>query len=62
LYVPPGVTLIGAGQEQTRIDGEGGKDAIVSPRAGRPESGALGNETSLSGLTIENSGGNGIGN
>ena len=62
LYVPAGVTLIGAGQDQTRIDGE----AVLSPSF-RPvqESQSLilmGDETSLSGFTIENSGGNGISN
>ena len=37
LYVPPGVTLAGAGQGVSIIDGEGATNLVLSSRASRAE-------------------------
>lgn len=61
LYVPPGVTLTGSGADESIIDGEGVLDLSFRPvRAGESLL-LLGDNTTLSGFTITNSGGHGVG-
>jgi hypothetical protein len=61
LRVPPGVTLVGAGRERCIVDGEGQFQPSHSPI--RPETSVLllADGASVSGLTITNGGGFGIG-
>ena len=61
LYVPPGVMLIGAGQGESIIDGEGAMELSFRPvRAGQSLV-LLDDRSTLSDLSITNSGGNGVG-
>jgi hypothetical protein len=61
LYVPPEVTLTGAGAEQSIIDGEGAMDLSFRPVQAGQSLVLLGHGSTLSNLTITQSGGNGIG-
>ncbi|MEE9147642.1 MAG: DUF1565 domain-containing protein [Candidatus Tectomicrobia bacterium] len=62
LYVPLGVTLLGSGQDQSIIDGEGAMELSFRPVRAGESLVLLGDGSSLSGFTLINSGGNGIGN
>ncbi len=62
LYVPPGVTLLGAGQDDTIIDGEGAMSLSFRPVREGESLVLLGDGSTLSGFILLNSGGNGIGN
>lgn len=62
LYVPPGVTLTGAGAGECILDGEGAMQTSFRPVSPEQSLILLGDETSLSGFTITGSAGNGIGN
>jgi len=62
LYVPPGVTLTGAGQGESIIDGERALDLSFRPVQEGQSLVLLGDGSTLTGLTIANSGGNGISN
>ncbi len=62
LYVPPGVSLLGAGQDACLIDGEGATIPSFRPVLEAQSLVLLGDHTTLSDLTIAQSGGNGIGN
>ena len=61
LYVPPGVTLTGAGQDACTIDGEGSMALSFRPVCPDQSLILLGHDSRLSHLTIANSGGNGVG-
>ena len=61
LYVPPGVTLIGAGQDGCIIDGEGAMDLSFRPVQAGQSLVLLGDGSAVSDLTITGSGGNGLG-
>jgi hypothetical protein len=62
LYVPPGVSLLGAGQATCIIDGEGATALSFRPVLEAQSLILLGDHSTLSDFTIANSGGNGIGN
>jgi Protein of unknown function (DUF1565) len=62
LYVPPGVTLAGMGQSTSSIDGEGAMDLSFRPVRAGESLVLLGDGSVLSGLTVLNSGGNGVSN
>ncbi|MCZ6875307.1 MAG: right-handed parallel beta-helix repeat-containing protein [bacterium] len=62
LYVPPGVTLLGSGQDDTIVDGEGAMGLSFRPVLEGNSLVLLGDGSTLSGFTLLNSGGNGIGN
>ncbi len=62
LYVPPGVSLLGTGQETCIIDGEGVTASSFRPVLEAQSLILLGDHTTLSDLMVINSGGNGIGN
>lgn len=62
LFVPPGVSLLGVGQEACLIDGEGATAPSFRPVLEGQSLVLLGDHSTLSDLTIANSGGNGIGN
>ncbi len=62
LFVPPGVSLLGAGQDTCHIDGEGATAPSFRPVLEGQSLILLGDHTTLSDFTIANSGGNGIGN
>ena len=62
LYVPPGVTLAGAGQGASIIDGEGATDLSFRPVQAGQSLILLGDGTTLRDLTVANSGGNGVSN
>jgi hypothetical protein len=61
LYVPPGVTLLGAGQEDSIIDGEGAMELSFRPVQAGQSLVLLGDGSAVSDLTIMGSGGNGLG-
>jgi hypothetical protein len=61
LYVPPGVTLTGSGAGESLLDGEGVLDLSFRPVQAGESLILLGDDTTLSGFTITNSGGNGVG-
>jgi hypothetical protein len=61
LYVPPGVTLLGAGQEDSIIDGEGAMGLSFRPVQAGQSLVLLGDGSAVSDLTIMGSGGNGLG-
>ena len=61
LYVPPGVTLRGVGQEDSIIDGEGAMDLSFRPVQAGQSLVLLGDGSAVSDLTIMSSGGNGLG-
>jgi hypothetical protein len=61
LYVPPGVTLLGAGQEASIIDGEGVMNLSFRPVQAGQSLVLLGDGSAVSDLTIMGSGGNGLG-
>jgi hypothetical protein len=60
-YVPPGVTLLGSGQETSIIDGEGAMDLSFRPVQAGQSLVLLGDGSTVSDLTIMGSGGNGLG-
>ncbi len=60
LYVPPGVTLMGAGQGESTIDGEGAMDLSFRPVCEGQSLVLLGNDSVLSGFSVINGGGNGV--
>lgn len=62
LYVPPGVSLCGSGADASIIDGEGAMALSFRPVREGQSLILLGDGTALSGFTLLNSGGNGIGN
>lgn len=62
LYVPPGVMLAGAGQGESIIDGEGAQDISFRPVQEGQSLVLLGDGSTLSGFSVINGGGNGIGN
>jgi Protein of unknown function (DUF1565) len=62
LYVPPGVTLAGAGQGESIIDGEGTQNISFRPVQEAQSLVLLGDGSALSGFSVINSGGNGIAN
>ena len=62
LYVPPGVTLAGAGQGESSIDGEGAMEISFRPVCEGQSLILLGNGSALSGCSVLNGGGNGIAN
>jgi hypothetical protein len=62
LYVPPGVTLAGMGQDDTIIDGEGAMDLSFRPVYEGQSLVLLGNASVLSGFAVVNGGGNGVSN
>ena len=62
LYVPPGVTLAGAGQGASSIDGEGTMEISFRPVREGQSLILLGNGSTLSGFSVLNGGGNGIAN
>ncbi len=62
LYVPPGVTLAGAGQGESIIDGEGATEISFRPVREGQSLILLGNGSTLSGFSVLNGGGNGIAN
>ncbi len=62
LYVPSGVSLLGAGQDACLIDGEGATAPSFRPVHEAQSLVLLGDHTTLSDFTIAHSGGNGIGN
>jgi hypothetical protein len=62
LYVPPGVTLLGSGQDDTVLDGEGAMGLSFRPVRAGESLVLLGDGSTISGFTLRNSGGNGIGN
>jgi hypothetical protein len=62
LYVPPGVTLAGAGQGVSIIDGEGATNLSFRPVQAGQSLILLGDGTTLRDLTVANSGGNGASN
>lgn len=62
LYVPPGVTLEGAGQGESLIDGEGATAISFRPVQEGQSLVLLGDGSTLTGFTIGNSGGNGVSN
>jgi hypothetical protein len=62
LYVPPGVTLAGMGRGECTIDGEGAMDISFRPVREGQSLVLLGDGSVLSGCTVANGGGNGIGN
>jgi parallel beta helix pectate lyase-like protein len=62
LYVPPGVTLAGIGQDDTIIDGEGAMDLSFRPLCEGQSLVLLGDASVLSGFAVVNGGGNGISN
>jgi hypothetical protein len=62
LYVPPGVTLAGAGQDESIIDGEGATEISFRPVREGQSLILLGNGGTLSGFSVRNGGGNGIAN
>lgn len=62
LFVPPGVSLLGTGQDQCTIDGEGATAPSFRPVLEGQSLVLLSDHSTLSDLTIANSGGNGIGN
>ncbi|ETX04280.1 right-handed parallel beta-helix repeat-containing protein [Candidatus Entotheonella palauensis] len=62
LYVPPGVSLLGTGQDTCVIDGEGATAPSFRPVLEAQSLILLGDHSTLSDFTITNSGGNGIGN
>jgi hypothetical protein len=62
LYVPPGVTLTGAGQGESIIDGEGAQDISFRPVQEGQSLVLLGDGSALSGFSVINGGGSGVGN
>jgi hypothetical protein len=62
LYVPPGVTLLGAGREVCTIDGEGALEVSFRPVLEGQSLLVLGDGSSVSGFTVTRSGGNGLSN
>jgi uncharacterized protein DUF1565 len=60
LYVPPGVTLAGMGQNESIIDGEGAMDISFRPVREGQSLVLLGDASSLSGFAVVNGGGNGV--
>jgi Right handed beta helix region len=61
LYVPPGVTLMGVGQGESIIDGEGALEVSFRPVQAGQSLVLLGDGSAVSGFTITGSGGNGLG-
>jgi hypothetical protein len=61
LYVPPGVTLLGTGQEASIIDGEGAMALSFRPVQAGQSLVLLGDGSAVSDFTIMGSGGNGLG-
>jgi Protein of unknown function (DUF1565) len=62
LYVPPGVSLAGAGQGASILDGEGAQDVSFRPVQEGQSLVLMGDGSSLSGFSVINGGGNGIAN
>lgn len=62
LYIPPGVTLAGAGQGESIIDGEGAMEISFRPVREGQSLVLLGDGSTLTGFTVSTSGGNGIAN
>ena len=62
LYVPPGVTLAGIGQNGSSIDGEGAMDISFRPVREGESLVLLGDGSVLSGFSVVNGGGNGVSN
>jgi hypothetical protein len=62
LYVPPSVTLLGAGAAESLIDGEGAMGLSFRPVREGQSLVLLGDQSMLSGFTLMNSGGNGVAN
>ena len=62
LYVPPGVTLMGAGQGESFIDGEGAMELSLRPVQEGQSLILLGHRSTLTGFTLAKGGGNGIAN
>jgi hypothetical protein len=62
LYVPPGVTLAGMGQNASSIDGEGAMDISFRPIREGESLVLLGDGSVLSGFSVVNGGGNGVSN
>jgi hypothetical protein len=60
LYVPPGVTLMGSGQGESTIDGEGAMDISFRPVCEGQSLVLLGDDSVLSGFSVLNGGGNGV--
>jgi hypothetical protein len=61
LYVPPGVTLKGVGQDESIIDGEGALELSFRPVQTGQSLVLLGDGSAVSDFTITGSGGNGLG-
>ncbi len=61
LYVPPGVALVGAGTGVTTLDGEGAQSVSWRPMREEQSLVLLGNNSTLCGFTVQNSGGHGVG-
>lgn len=62
LYVPPDVSLLGAGRDDTIIDGEDAMACSFRPVREGQSLLLLGDDSTLHGFTVLGSGGNGIGN
>jgi len=62
LYVPPFCQLIGSGSDTCKIDGGGALQVASRPLDPYQGLVLLGDQTSLSGFTISNSGGNAVSN
>src|SRR5215813_5022901 len=62
LYVPPGVTLAGMGQNDSCIDGEGAMNISFRPVREGESLVLLGDGSVLSGFSVVNGGGNGVSN
>jgi hypothetical protein len=62
LYVPPGVTLMGAGQGETTIEGDGAMELSFRPVCEGQSLVLLGNGSTLSGCSVLDGGGHGVSN
>jgi hypothetical protein len=60
LYVPPGVTLMGAGQGETTIEGEGAMGLSFRPVCAGQSLVLLGDGSTLSGFSVLDGGGHGV--
>jgi hypothetical protein len=62
LYVPPGVTLAGAGQGESVLDGQGAMELSFRPVREEQSLLLLGHGSTLTGFSVVNGGGNGVAN
>jgi hypothetical protein len=62
IYIPPRCQLLGAGPDKCKIDGGGAKEIADRPLNPFQSLVLLGDEITLSGFTVCNSGGNGVSN